>query len=133
MKLQTVLGGSILVLIALYLFVNFKTSLGWYQYMSPSDYVYDLRRSNDVCPKENEAHRMCSDLAGSYGIIPSYADNECWIQSYQTCLNRHGNTKNAECKCSQWANEKCYKASSPPDTIYQKCMATQGYAHDPDR
>ena len=86
-------------------------------------------QNREICPKQQEAHRMCSDLANSYGTLPNYADNGCWLQTYQKCL---GGSKNV-CNCTQIANEKCYRDSSPPNTIYQKCMAAQGFARDPDR
>lgn len=87
-----------------------------------------FEKQNKICPEQKAAHRMCKDIANSYGTLPSYANNECWLQTYRTCLNH-----NNECKCSQIADEKCYVSSSPPNTIYQKCMATQGFARDPDR
>ena len=89
---------------------------------------FEKQNINKVCPEQKAAHRMCKDIANSYGTLPSYANNECWLQTYRTCLNH-----NNECKCSQIADEKCYVSSSPPNTIYQKCMATQGFARDPDR
>lgn len=94
----------------------------------------DLNNNRYECPTKSKAHKMCMDLASSVCRAPTYPDNECWMSQYQICKNRGGSS----CECTKVANDRCDQggmdvADNCVTSVFQKCLAGQGMAIDPDR
>ena len=84
------------------------------------------------------ATNMCTTLAQSNCRIPTYPQNDCWLNEFQKCTSYCKGTNTRKiCNCSEIASAKCGSDGCPAEAcfrdLHQKCMAGYGFGSDPDR